>query len=135
MLSWRALLFRNASLAFLLVLAALFVRAIVPAGYMPAAQSRSFTVMLCADQNATSMRVAIPIDGLSLPHEGKSDHASDSPCSFGGLAMGATGFADAALLAVALAHVISLGFAPVEVPTLQGFFYLRPPLRGPPLYS
>jgi len=135
MSSWRALLVQNASLTLLLVLAALFVRAIVPAGYMPSTQSRSFTVMLCADQNVTSMRVTIPIDGSSLPHDGKSDHASDSPCSFGGLAMGATGGADAALLAVALAHVIALGFSPVDVPTLQGFFYLRPPLRGPPSHS
>ena len=39
------------------------------------------------------------------------------------------------LLAVTLEHVIALGFAPVTVPVLQGFFLLRPPLRGPPTLS
>lgn len=132
---WRALLLRNVSLTLSLVLAALFVRAIIPAGYMPSSQSRSFTVMLCADQNATSMRITIPVDGSSVPHDGKSDHGSDSLCSFGGLAMGADSGADAALLAIALDHVIALGFAPVDAPVLQGLFYLRPPLRGPPSRS
>ncbi|MGD9812579.1 MAG: hypothetical protein AB7U35_14810, partial [Sphingobium sp.] len=84
MISLRALLFRNAVLAMLMIGAALAVRALVPAGYMPAPGSRTFTVMLCADQNATAIRIAIPMDTPGAP-DGKSHHG-DSPCAFGSLA-------------------------------------------------
>ncbi len=118
----------------LLIAAALFVRAIIPAGYMPSDETRSFSIMLCADQNAASVRIDIPVDSTSSHHD-KNPSSSDHPCAFGGLSTASLGGADAVLLDSAIAHIIALGFSPVATPLLQGFFRLRPPLRGPPALS
>lgn len=128
----RALMNGRPVMAMLLVLLALLARALVPAGYMPAEGSRSFTVMLCNDSNAQAIRIAIPVDAQGKDEgKGKGSHA-DSPCAFGALAGASLGGADAPLLAVALEHILALGFLPVTAPVLQGVFHLRPPLRGPP---
>jgi len=130
----RALVNGRPALAMMLVLAALFARALVPMGYMPANDTRSFTVQLCSGVDATARQVTIAFDGEpAQPESGK--HGNESPCAFAGLAMSSLGGADATLLAVALDHVIALGFAPVAAPVLPGFFLLRPPLRGPPVLS
>lgn len=118
----------------LLIAAALFVRAIIPAGYMPSDETRSFSIMLCADQNAASVRIDIPVDTTSSQHD-KNQSPSDHPCAFGGLSAASLSGADAVLLDSAIAHIIALGVAPVATPVLQGFFHLRPPLRGPPSFS
>ena len=118
----------------LIVAFALAIKAVVPTGYMLGSMvgARTISVMLCADQNAESVRIAIPANGS----QDEGDHkARDSSCAFSALSFGAVGGADAPLLSAALDHIIALGFAPVATPVLQGFFRLRPPLRGPPLLS
>lgn len=118
----------------LIVAFALTIKAVVPTGYMLGSMvgARTISVMLCADQNAESVRIAIPADGSQ-----DEDHhkAKDGSCAFSALSFGAVGGADALLLSAVLDHIIALGFAPVTTPVLQGFFHLRPPLRGPPLLS
>ena len=133
----RTLLHRRHALAMLVIVVALAVKAIVPAGYMLGEPSgtRTITVMLCADQNASAMKIVLPTGDTSQSHGDTSHKAKDSPCAFGALAAAGLSGADPALLAVALEHVIALGFAPVTMPVLQGFFLLRPPLRGPPTLS
>jgi hypothetical protein len=130
----RASLFRNAMWAMLLIAAALLPRALVPAGYMPDSGARSFSVMLCNSASGETVRVDIRVDAPASGHE-KGQPGTDHPCAFGALASMATGGADAVLLEAALLHIIFLGFAPVVAPDLQGFFHLRPPLRGPPALS
>lgn len=130
----RALVIGRPVLAMMLVLAALFTRALVPVGYMPSTESRSFTIQLCSGIDTTARQVAIAFEGHSGQPEG-GKHENENPCAFSGLAMPLLGGAHAALLAVALDHVMALGFAPVVAPVLPGFFLLRPPLRGPPVLS
>lgn len=133
----RAFLFRHYVVAMLAVAAALAVKAIIPTGYMLGEPSgtRTITVMLCADQNASAMKIVLPTGDAGQSRSDTSHKAKDSPCAFGALAAAGLSGADETLLAVALEHVIALGFAPITAPVLQGFFLLRPPLRGPPTLS
>ena len=130
----RASLFRNALWVMLLVAVALLPRALVPAGYMPDSGARSFSVMLCNSASGETVRVDIPVDAPASGHD-KGQPGTDHPCAFGALAGMATGGADTVLLAAAIRHIVLLGFVPVAVPSLQGIFHLRPPLRGPPAFS
>lgn len=133
MTALRSLLHDRRMLAMLLILAALLARALVPSGYMPAGGERSLSIMLCADAGATSVRIAIPLDS---PAPQQKDHTGgEHPCAFGGLAAASLGGADLPLLAVAIRHILALGFAPVAAPRIPDFTRLRPPLRGPPALS
>ena len=117
--------------ALLLVMLALLSRALIPAGYMPTDGTRSFTVMLCNDSAASTIRVSIPVNAPDPARQGK-DHRGDHPCAFGSLADVSLGGADAIQLSVALNYILALGFLAVAPPVLQDISYLRPPLRGPP---
>lgn len=134
MTAMRSLLNSRPAWAMLIVLIALLPRVLVPAGYMPGTGSRSFTVMLCNDASGVAMRIAIPMNDPA-PAKNSDGRSGDHPCAFGSLADVSLGGADAVLLATALDHILALGFLPVAAPVLQGFFLLRPPLRGPPALS
>lgn len=128
---------RYARLALVLVVLALAVKALVPAGYMISATGERFlTVTICADASGTpkQMRIAIPDKD-----ETDSDHfeAADKsqPCAFSGLGYAALGGADPVLLAAALAFILLVGFAPLRAPPARDIPFLRPPLRGPPSLS
>ena len=84
----RTLLHRRHALAMLVIVVALAVKAIVPAGYMLGEPSgtRTITVMLCADQNASAMKIVLPTGDTSQSHGDTSHKAKDSPCAFGALA-------------------------------------------------
>ena len=80
----RTILTHNRALAALLVALALFVRAMVPAGYMPDGAGRQIQVTLCADASGTPQTVAIPLDDSGKQ---AADHsAKHSPCAFAGMA-------------------------------------------------
>jgi len=119
-----------------LIALALMAKALVPAGYMIDSDdgARTITVQLCADTAASSTTITIPIAG-DTGGQGKHHKAAESPCAFTALSDSSLAGADPLLLAEALHHIIALGFAPVNAPTLQGAFHLRPPLRGPPALS
>lgn len=132
----RAFLRDHRRLAVLLLALALLVKALVPAGFMLASGARVLTVEICADPSGTRMtkQIVIPADGKS--HQSPGDHAkADGACAFSGLHMAALGGADAALLTLALAFILLLGFAPQAPPLAAEPAYLRPPLRGPPLHA
>jgi hypothetical protein len=131
----RTLLRRFPGLAMLMVVAALCVKAWVPAGYMPdAGSTRILAVRLCSDmQGALQLTVPEkPGHGDAGRGDGGAHHPVDA-CPFGTLAAASLGAADPVLLAAALAFVLALGFA-ASVPTLpRRASRWRPPLRGPPL--
>lgn len=80
----RTILIHNRGLAALLVALALFVRAAVPAGYMPDGAGRQIQVTLCADASGTPQTVAIPLDDSGKQ---AADHpAKHSACAFAGMA-------------------------------------------------
>lgn len=137
MSSLRALSHSYARLTLVLVVLALAVKALVPAGYMMSSHGERFlTVTICADASGTKkqMRIAIPDK-----NETGSDHSEaagkSQPCAFSGLGHAALGGTDPILLAAALAFILLVGFAPLRAPPARDIPFLRPPLRGPPSLS
>lgn len=137
MSSPRALTHSYARLTLVIVVLALAVKALVPAGYMisPAGE-RFLTVTICADASGTlkQMRIAIPDkDETGGDHSEAADKSQ--PCAFSGLGHAALGGADPLLLAAALAFILLVGLAPLRAPSARDIPFLRPPLRGPPSLS
>lgn len=129
----RALIQNNRRLSLLLIACALLVKALVPQGYMVGPSTKTLTIQICTDGSGvmTSKQVEIPMKKGS--HGSDQNHGkTDGTCSFSSLAMAGMSGADAALLAVALAFILLLGFAPTALPFASNTPYLRPPLRGPP---
>lgn len=134
----RALILANRRVAILVVLAALCMKALIPAGYMVSGGTDSITVTICnggGEGGPTLVTIEIPAKGMTLGGEG--DHGKGSgkdggQCSFSSLTMAAMGGADAPLLALALAFILLLGLLPaIRLPFARAD-HLQPPLRGPP---
>lgn len=131
MTALRSLVLRHRLLALWLVLGALCLRMVVPAGFMVAPESKVLTIRICVDSldHDAIARIAIPVKGTTS----KTGSAAKSECAFSSLGMAATGGADAVQLALALAFILLLGFSPTPAPRPRRLSRLRPPLRGPPL--
>lgn len=132
----RALVHRHRRLAVLLAVLALAIKALVPAGYMVGLQGTVLTVAICADASGGTVHKQIVVP----PKGGASDladaHAkAPATCAYAALGFAALAGADAALLALALAFVLALGFAPSRPAPQRRVAFLRPPLRGPPAFA
>lgn len=124
----RAFLRTNRRLALGLVVLALVIKALVPAGYMLGEKSHILSIAICGDASGGQLTKQI-----TVPSDGKFDHAkAEGTCAWGVLAMAALGGADALLLALALVFILALGLVPSRPAPPSRGFYLRPPLRGPP---
>jgi len=130
----KSLIRKHARLSLALVVLALIVKALVPAGFMVSSTAEHFlTVTICADASGTpkQMRIAIPSkDDNGGGHSQAADQGQ--PCGFSGLGHAALGGVDPVLLVAAIAFVLLAGFAPLRRPALRDAGFLRPPLRGPP---
>lgn len=130
----RAFAMRYRAMAILLVVAALCMKALVPAGMMVSATAsatgKAISVAICADASGheAPREMVIPLKGKP---GGKT--AAGSDCAFSSLAKVALGGTDVVLLALALAFILATGFAPVQAVAAQQARHLRPPLRGPPV--
>lgn len=134
MTKWRTLIHDHRKLAGLLILFALFVKALIPAGYMVGPSSRFLTVQICADglSAKSTHSVEIPMDKESPKPAGKHSEATGI-CAFSSLAMGGMSAADTVQLGLALVFILLLGFAPTAAFRPRQALHLRPPLRGPPV--
>ncbi len=127
----RALLLRHRALALLVVMAALCMKIVVPTGFMIGQNSKVLTVQICNEAigNHAWKQIVIPMKESG----GDSDHKQGKvDCPFASLSMASMTGADPALLALALAFILALGFAPARTSLPKRVSYLRPPLRGPP---
>lgn len=120
-----------------LLVLALLVKAMVPAGFMLSpATERFLMVTICADASGAhkQLRIVIPDNGDA---GGDHDEAAQKgqPCAFSGLGHAALSGADMLLLAAALAFILLIGFAPRPALPARDTPFVRPPLRGPPLPS
>lgn len=112
----------------LLLAAALFLRAVVPQGYMPERSTAgSIALTLC---NSDGVWL------VPLNHDGdkpdKSGQRADPPCAFAGL--GAPAVPPPASEALPPLAPVPLAFAPApDAPEQSGQPRLLPPARGPPL--
>ena len=81
------------------------------------------TIQLCEGGSQT---VLLPGKADPAGHQAKAD------CPYASLGMQSLGGVDPLLLLVAIAFIITLGFAPVGFVAPKAPLHLRPPLRGPP---
>lgn len=118
-------------LAFALVAIALCLKIVVPTGYMVGTDSRTLTVLVCHDASGagSALKITLPVKSGQTDAPGKP---MKGECPYGALSMAALGGADPVLLALALAFIIALGFAPIRLALAERFRHVRPPLRGPP---
>jgi len=127
----RAFLLQHRLLAILVVMAALCMKIVVPTGFMIGQNSKVLTVQLCTDGlgHAVTAKIAIPMKGEPSDSSGKQGKGE---CPFASLSMATMTGANRALLALALAFILALGFAPARTSHPKCVLHLRPPLRGPP---
>ena len=107
--------------------AALLMKLLVPAGFMPAASAGTIAIELCTGSGAQT----ITIPGEHQDEQGRHGKAS-SPCIFAGLGGPSLAAVDPVLLALALAFVITTVFRLAVAPATTALADLRPPPRGPP---
>ncbi|EQB07974.1 hypothetical protein L284_21880 [Novosphingobium lindaniclasticum LE124] len=122
---------QHSALAFGLIALALCLKIAVPSGYMIAQDSRTITVQICHDASGAG-----PDTQVSIPVKSAKDETPGKPakgeCPYGALSMASLGGADPVLLALAIAFILALGFAPIRLALAARLSHLRPPLRGPP---
>jgi hypothetical protein len=135
MSSFRAMIRGHASLVLLLLALVLAVKAVVPSGFMLAADSNHvLTVTICSESTGGTpkhMQIVIP----GKPDKG-ADHsdqgAKATHCAFSGLGHFALGGVGPLLLAAALAFILLIGLAAPPALPRRDIPFLRPQLRGPP---
>jgi hypothetical protein len=134
MLRLRALLVSHARLTLVLLVLALAVKAVVPAGFMLSADGDRFlTVTICSDASGSPKQMQIAIPGKKDAGGDHSDPGAKAmPCAFSGLGHSALGGTDPLLLAAALAFILLIGLAPLSALPRRDVPFLRPQLRGPP---
>lgn len=127
----RRFFLNNPALAAGLLVLALAMRLLVPAGFMPAVSDGRIVVSMCSGTGPQTTVITIP--GLDHGQPGDNDHAkAEPPCAFAGLAAPFLGATDSVLLALAILFVMAAALRPVAWRIDPAHPFLRPPLRGPP---
>ncbi|MFT4054548.1 MAG: hypothetical protein QM681_08575 [Novosphingobium sp.] len=123
---------RNRTLAFMLVALSLVLKAAVPTGFMIEAGSHTITVLVCHDASGDTgeRRIVLPSRNDRSDRDGQT---AKGECPYAALSMASLGGTDPALLLLALAFILSLGFLPIRFAHPGQSAHLRPPLRGPPV--
>lgn len=138
----RRLFLDHRALSALLVVLALSMKLLVPAGFMPVVSGGTITVLLCDGTGPQRMAISMPMHAgmAGMAHHGedqkKQDHqGKDMPCAFSGLSAPSMAGADPLLLALAIAFVVAIVFRRATPIAVRRRAHLRPPLRGPPAYA
>lgn len=132
----RRLILSHRAVAALLLAAALALRLLVPAGYMPAVADGAMRLVLCPAAGPGRADPP-PAPRMAGMHHDRGDHPADHgpqapPCAYAGLSWAPVMPVDLPLLAAAIVFAMALVRVraalapPVRAP------FLRPPLRGPP---
>lgn len=128
----RTSLLQSRSLAMALVLLALCMKALVPAGFMIEANTTSLTVLVCADSVGAQSAMQI-----AIPHTSKKDGAptkSHEACAFSVLGLASTSAVSPIELALALAFILLLGIIATPRVHPVALRRLLPPPCGPPAF-
>lgn len=131
MFAVRRLLLEHRLLCGWLVAAALLMKAVLPAGFMPMQAGGTLVLGFCSGYGPQTIAVTIPdrVDRTS-PDEHRTP--GEMPCAFAGLAMPGVAAVDPALLLLAIAFVLERAIRTAAPIPAIARVYLRPPLRGPP---
>lgn len=130
----RDLVLANRPFAGAILVLALMMKVVIPAGFMPTVSNDQIVASICSGTGPMTM--AMPIPGLQ---HGKSDGSghqdkAEQPCIFAGLSAPALTGADPLLLAITILFILVLGLRSMALPASTAPPHLRPPLRGPPFY-
>lgn len=138
----RSLLLKHPAFATWVLVCAMAMRILVPAGFMPVISASGVTIEICGGtvQAPISVTKAMPMamaPAMTMPgmthHSDKSDRSAvDMPCAFSGLTAPSMAAADLVLLAVTIAFIIGIVFRSRTAGPIAAHPYLTPPLRGPP---
>ncbi|WP_066718713.1 DUF2946 family protein [Sphingomonas pituitosa] len=131
MFALRRLLLEHRLLCGWLIAAALLMKAVLPAGFMPVHAGGTLVLGFCSGYGPKTIAVGIPErEDRSSPDEHRA--AGEMPCAFAGLAMPGLAAVDPALLVLAIAFVLERAIRTAAAILTIARVYLRPPLRGPP---
>jgi hypothetical protein len=114
-----------------LVAAALLLRVLVPAGFMPNISHGKVEISLCTGYGPAKVMAAMP--GMGGKSDRPQHRGGEMPCAFAGLAMPGLAGADPIQLAAAIAIITATSLFLVALLVARHEPRLRPPLRGPPL--
>ena len=123
-------------LAVLLCVATLFLKLLVPTGYMIASDHGQLAITLCSGVAPAAKTMDMPgMAGDMSAHGPSKDHGSvEMPCAFSGLSAASLGAVDVILIVALIIFILSTGLASSPLSVRSDPHYLRPPLRGPPAY-
>lgn len=125
----RLSLIRHPGVAAAVLVAALTLRVMVPAGFMPILDHGRVLIAICSGAGPTTM--AMPMAGMTH-HE--NEGGTKSTCAFADLALPAIGGADPVQLAELLRYILALGLLLAAAIPLRTLPRLSPPATGPPAY-
>lgn len=128
----RALLFANRHVAAIVMAAALCLKALIPAGYMPDIGAQALTIEICADSTSEHLTRLLVVPHKGIPAADRHDGAACA-CPFSSLVHQCLSGVDPILLMVAVAAIMVLGVAAQTPAPRHSHRHLRPPLRGPPV--
>ena len=117
-------------LAMLICAAALFLKLLVPAGYMIGNDHGRATFEPCSGF-ASGPMVMTAMHGSMADH-GKDHGKTETPCAFSVLSAASLVAVEPIQLATLVAFIMAVGLIHAVLPSTVRTIYLRPPLRGPP---
>lgn len=114
----------------MLLAAALCLKIVLPAGYMPAASGSDLVVALCSSTGSEGATVTV-----SIPHKDAQDDSVQDSCAFAPLAAVSLGSVPPAVAVAALlfAFVAAILRRPLELRRVEA--RSRPPSQGPPAFA
>uniref|UniRef100_UPI0035CABF83 hypothetical protein n=1 Tax=uncultured Sphingomonas sp. TaxID=158754 RepID=UPI0035CABF83 len=124
-------IFAHRGLAGLVLAAALLMKLLVPAGFMPDVSAGSFRIAVCPGFVAGPMASAMP--GMTHHQADGRGHATmESPCPYAALTAPALSAVDPIQLALALAFIVATVATILARVRVLPRDHIRPPLRAPP---
>lgn len=125
-----SLIVRYRWLAIWLVGAALMMKMLVPAGFMPTVSSSTILIQLCSANGLQTVMMKIP--GKAGDSDTADHQQAEMPCAFSGLSSPTLAGADPILLARAIAFILAAGFLPLAFALPPASSFPLPPPIGPP---
>src|SRR6478752_7235787 len=97
---------RHRALAGWIVAAALLMKLLIPAGYMPGMSGNSMIIQICSGYGPMTLNMPIPGKEQGQDHQ---QSKAEMPCAFSGLSAPTLAAADPVLLALAILFVMVMG--------------------------
>lgn len=131
---FRSLLLASPRLAALILAAALALRVLVPAGFMPDFGSAGPAIMMCSGTGPVAAPAAFQQEmaARGVVHHSGQDSEAAKGCAFADLALPLLGGADPVLLVAALLFLVAAALFHRAALPHAASPRLRPPLRAPP---